>query len=52
MRTNEITKEEQEVINEIEVKESRSGTCQEMRACYPEEYYECIEMCKLCGRIL
>lgn len=48
----DISKEEQEKINEIEVKESRSEMCQVNRACYPEEYFECIEMCKLCGRIV
>jgi len=48
----EISKEEQKEINEIEVNESRSEMCQENHACYPEEFFERIEMCKLCGRIL
>jgi len=47
-----ISEEEQQQINEIEVKESRSAMCQVDRACYPEEYFEMIEMCKLCGRIV
>jgi len=47
-----ITTEEQKEINEIEVKESRSEMCQVNHACYPEEFFERIEMCKLCGRIV
>jgi hypothetical protein len=47
-----ISEEDQERINEIEVIESRSEMCQVNRVCYPEEYFEMIEMCKLCGRIV
>jgi hypothetical protein len=46
-----ISEEEQKLINEIEVKEARSEMCQVNRACYPEAYFEMIEMCKLCGRL-
>jgi hypothetical protein len=47
-----ISEEEQQEINAIEVNESRSEMCQVNRACYPEAYFEQIEMCKLCGRIV
>lgn len=46
----EISQEEQLKINEIEVKEARSAMCQVDKACYPEEFFEMIQQCKLCGR--
>lgn len=41
---------DQEVINEIEVVPSLPKGCEVNRACYPEELFELVEQCKLCGR--
>lgn len=43
----------QEEINEIEVVGAEVvSTCDALRLCDPEEFFEMIEQCKICGRCI
>lgn len=45
------TEKENTEINEIEVREPEILVCgSATTVCYPEEFFERIEMCRLCGR--
>lgn len=43
---------DQEKAKEIEVIAPLPQGCEINRACYPEELFELVEQCKLCGRCI
>lgn len=48
IKIEKVTKE----IKEILVVDAEVVKCEGLKLCYPEAYFEMIEMCKLCGKIL
>jgi hypothetical protein len=45
-----LNEQDQEKANEIEVVFDLPEGYEVNRACYPEELFELVEQCKLCGR--
>jgi hypothetical protein len=45
-----LNKKEQDQVNEIDVIIDLPEGCEVNRACDPEELFEMIEQCKICGR--
>jgi hypothetical protein len=47
---NEVLNVAENEIKEILVIDSEVVKCQGLQLCYPDEFFETIEQCKLCGK--